>query len=734
MPLARRPVVGAAYGWFDLGELDAAPRGDVRLRHHLRERRQGRDARAPQAHLAVDGRDRRVPRSSGTASPCSRTRATATSTSISFAATVTLEPGKNRITGQGVRRRGGTPKFALRIGDERGAPDLGIEVPADLLAAATAPRPTRGEGDEAPLAKRPAPRLAAKSPRVRQGRGRRASRRAGGGRACPRPRRVAARFGIVLGPMQIFERQVSGREPAAAPRCSGGVRPLPRRHRRATASPERRARDLARRARRGRTHGMKRLLLAGTLSEEDRNQERDWSGRRRGALAGPGHRDVDVLFAEAQLARTGTNWRDAVPIFEKIREIDPDHIAATLGLTELYVEAGLKRTALATLEKATLRQPQKAWRSSASTPGSSASASGATPRPPRSRRATPPSASTTRALPPASRSSSRWPAATTPARSGGSIASSRASSESAWSRAHRRPAPTARLGRAGPRAARRLPAGALSGRARGHPHPARARRSPRRRGQARTEQSQAPAADPRASAPRPRTCASTSSTSSRPDPAPTRPTPGRPSASWPCAARPPSATPSAPCAASPWPPSSPTAWPAASARSSSSRSPTKAAAGAREYAFEYQAVADKQAVQLRAAKVYRAERQDRRRRRERRGQRQQPLPWPPTPRRAPSTSTSRASTPATWSSSATASTTLDRATRSRTTSASRSSTWAPTEPVASSEAVLITPKNRTFYANAQSVPGVHRETVEQGDQRIDRFLAERVPRARPSSR
>ncbi len=37
------------------------------------------------------------------------------------------------------------------------------------------------------------------------------------------------------------------------------------------------------------------------------------------------------------------------------------------------------------------------------------------------------------------------------------------------------------------------------------------------------------------------------------------------------------------------------------------------------------------------------------------------------------------------------------------------------EPVASSEYVLITPKSRTFYVNADSVPGVQRETTEQGD-------------------
>src|SRR5262249_25542596 len=117
--------------------------------------------------------------------------------------------------------------------------------------------------------------------------------------------------------------------------------------------PEHRARDLASRAAEAEPT-VRRLLLAGQLSE-DRNKEREWV-ERAAAIAGP--RDVDVLLAEARPARTGTNWRDAVPMFEKILAIDPDHVNATLGLVELYVEAGLKRTALATLERAVTRQPQ----------------------------------------------------------------------------------------------------------------------------------------------------------------------------------------------------------------------------------------------------------------------------------------------------------------------------------------------------------------------------------------
>ncbi|MEJ7734654.1 MAG: DUF3857 domain-containing protein [Polyangiaceae bacterium] len=132
---------------------------------------------------------------------------------------------------------------------------------------------------------------------------------------------------------------------------------------------EHKARDLARRAAEA-APTVRRLLLAGDLAE-DRNQRREWIGK---ALAQAGVRDdgrtlprnmtgarreelLDVLLAKAQLDRTGPNWRDAVPVFDRILAIDPHHVHAILGRVELYIEAGLKRTALGTLEEAVRRQP-----------------------------------------------------------------------------------------------------------------------------------------------------------------------------------------------------------------------------------------------------------------------------------------------------------------------------------------------------------------------------------------
>jgi tetratricopeptide (TPR) repeat protein len=115
---------------------------------------------------------------------------------------------------------------------------------------------------------------------------------------------------------------------------------------------EHRARDLAGRAANA-APSVSRLRLAAQLAE-DRNMEREWL-ERAAATASP--TDVELLLAQARLARGGTYFRDAVPIFEKVLAIDPDNTAGTLGLVELYVEAGLKRTAATTLEHALARRP-----------------------------------------------------------------------------------------------------------------------------------------------------------------------------------------------------------------------------------------------------------------------------------------------------------------------------------------------------------------------------------------
>ncbi|WP_437315344.1 DUF3857 domain-containing protein [Sorangium sp. So ce385] len=242
-----------------------------------------------------------------------------------FAALVSLKPGYNRLT---IKVCGGAsaPKFALRIGDEKGAPDLDLEVTSDIGTQVTAPQGQAG------VAGRP-----------------------GGARAqAGAPASgvtLAARALAVEGPMQAFERAAGAARPSPALleafarylMLTGG-----------DAEGEHRARDLARRSAEAEP-SVRRYLLAGQLSE-DRNQQRAWI-ERAALLVGRGREDVDVLLAQARLAQTSPNWREAAPIYERILAADPDHVIAVLGLVDLYVEAGLKRTALATLERALSRQP-----------------------------------------------------------------------------------------------------------------------------------------------------------------------------------------------------------------------------------------------------------------------------------------------------------------------------------------------------------------------------------------
>src|SRR5258707_1159220 len=86
-------------------------------------------------------------------------------------------------------------------------------------------------------------------------------------------------------------------------------------------------------------------------------------GVRRRRLAdaqehvGPNVHPVDLLLAQAELARTGTNWRDATPYYDEVLARDPLNIRGVLGRVELYREAGLKRTAMLTLESALDKSP-----------------------------------------------------------------------------------------------------------------------------------------------------------------------------------------------------------------------------------------------------------------------------------------------------------------------------------------------------------------------------------------
>jgi transglutaminase-like putative cysteine protease/Tfp pilus assembly protein PilF len=122
---------------------------------------------------------------------------------------------------------------------------------------------------------------------------------------------------------------------------------------------EHRARELAHEAA-DKAPTVERLLLAGELAES-RNQPATWIARAEALVAS--HRatraqTIDVLLARASWARSGVDARDAMAYYDKVLALDPDNVVATLAKVELYEEAGLRDTGLAVLERALERRPR----------------------------------------------------------------------------------------------------------------------------------------------------------------------------------------------------------------------------------------------------------------------------------------------------------------------------------------------------------------------------------------
>jgi tetratricopeptide (TPR) repeat protein len=229
-----------------------------------------------------------------------------------FAASATLREGWNRLTVK-VCGDDRPPMISLRVAGADGAPDEHLEVDAD-------PRHSTSQGG--------------------------AVMALGKGVAPPRS--------TVEGPAQAFERLAKGNDPAALEAFA--------RYLGATGSDdpsEHRARELARKAaEKAPTIG--RLLLAGEVAES-RNQRASWIDRAE-ALVATGHatqrETIEALLARAAYARGGVNWRDAIPYYERVLALDPDNMAATLAKVELYEEAGLRDTALEFLQRALVKRPR----------------------------------------------------------------------------------------------------------------------------------------------------------------------------------------------------------------------------------------------------------------------------------------------------------------------------------------------------------------------------------------
>jgi tetratricopeptide (TPR) repeat protein len=227
-----------------------------------------------------------------------------------LAASVTLEPGENQLV---VKACGddAAPIISLRLADAKGAPDPTLEAANDLQLSSAA------AATVAAVKKKPSP--------------------AGGKR--------------LEGPLQAFSRiEKSG----SASDLEGFARYLD-----LTAgddSVDHQARDLARRAAE-REPTVSRMLLAGDLAE-DRNQQAEWVSKAETLAKKSAKPQIDVLLARADLAGSGPAWQEANRYYDKALALDPDNVNAVHGRVELYNTAGLRRTALATLERALERNPQ----------------------------------------------------------------------------------------------------------------------------------------------------------------------------------------------------------------------------------------------------------------------------------------------------------------------------------------------------------------------------------------
>jgi tetratricopeptide (TPR) repeat protein len=241
-----------------------------------------------------------------------------------LSARTALAEGWNRLSAKvcGDER---APMLSLRVAGADGAPDEHIEVSAD-------PRHSTHEGGAAQVK----PPVIAAAPK-------------GAAAAAPPPPSSGE------GPIQAFERLSAHGDPAVLEAYA--------RYLGATGSDdptEHRARELARRAAEA-APTIPRLLLAGEVAE-NRNQRATWIAKAEDLLARtkqPRPEDViAVLLARAGYIRGGVNWRDAAQPYERVLELDPDNVPATLAKVDLYEEAGLRETALAILERALARRPR----------------------------------------------------------------------------------------------------------------------------------------------------------------------------------------------------------------------------------------------------------------------------------------------------------------------------------------------------------------------------------------
>jgi len=246
-----------------------------------------------------------------------------------------LEPGPNALVVK-VCGEDNAPELSVRLADDQGAPDARLTTSIDIADSQKA-----------------AERLQAA---VKKPNGKGALTREAAAKqvkTAKAPTKPATKPLLALGPVPLFERLVAGKRPR--PRdLESYARYLadtngddPALHL---------ARDLSQRAADAEP-SIERYLLASRLAE-DRNQQNEWLGKAETLAQKSGKTSKDLLNARAVHRRNSPNWRDASPIFDRVLAEDPDDVLALAGRVELYNMAGLPRTALGVLEQAVRRTPE----------------------------------------------------------------------------------------------------------------------------------------------------------------------------------------------------------------------------------------------------------------------------------------------------------------------------------------------------------------------------------------
>jgi tetratricopeptide (TPR) repeat protein len=239
---------------------------------------------------------------------------------------LTLVPGPNPLLVK-VCGEENAPEISVRLADETGAPDSRLVSSIDIADSQKASERLLASAKKEP---------AAKGKDVK-------------GKAAPAK---AVKPAKALGPVPVFEQLTSGKKPrprdleAYARYLAESNGDDPALHL---------ARDLSQRAADAEPT-IERLLLASRLAE-DRNQQNEWLNKAEALAKKQGKTPKDLLNARAVHRRSSPNWRDASPIFDRVLAEDPDDLLALAGRVELYNMAGLPRTALGVLEQAVRRTP-----------------------------------------------------------------------------------------------------------------------------------------------------------------------------------------------------------------------------------------------------------------------------------------------------------------------------------------------------------------------------------------